>query len=162
MTLSVTRFRSEEYQDHYTTLSSKSIQLPSSVHLHLIHVLVYRVANETVTLDDFLRGDKEVQKEVMRTNHGSRWSLTFHANSSSQSGKLALRRRGCLPMPSMLASRYAISCANTPTTLTIYQIRPTEAELKEMGPDFNKLWDTYFKDKPDKPVMYVSVLSLKP
>lgn len=33
------------------------------------------------------------------------------------------------------------------------QIRPTEAELKEMGPEFNALWDTYFKDKPDKPVM---------
>lgn len=28
-----------------------------------------------------------------------------------------------------------------------FQIRPTEAELKEMGPEFNKLWDTYFKDK---------------
>lgn len=37
------------------------------------------------------------------------------------------------------------------------QIRPTEAELKEMGPEFNALWDKYFKDKPDKPVMYVSL-----
>lgn len=33
------------------------------------------------------------------------------------------------------------------------QIRPTEEELKEMGPEFNALWDKYFKDKPDKPVM---------
>lgn len=33
------------------------------------------------------------------------------------------------------------------------QIRPTEKELKEMGPEFNALWDRYFKDKPDKPVM---------
>ena len=24
-----------------------------------------------------------------------------------------------------------------------------------MGPEFNELWNTYFKDKPDKPVMYV-------
>ena len=23
-----------------------------------------------------------------------------------------------------------------------------------MGPEFNELWDKYFKDKPDKPVMY--------
>jgi hypothetical protein len=27
------------------------------------------------------------------------------------------------------------------------QIRPTEEELKEMGPEFNELWNTYFKDK---------------
>ena len=33
------------------------------------------------------------------------------------------------------------------------QIRPTEEELKEMGPEFNELYDRYFKDKPDKPVM---------
>ena len=26
-----------------------------------------------------------------------------------------------------------------------------------MGPEFNELWDKYFKDKPDKPVMYDSV-----
>ncbi len=31
-----------------------------------------------------------------------------------------------------------------------FKLRPTEAELKEMGPEFNQLWDTYFKDKPDK------------
>jgi len=28
-----------------------------------------------------------------------------------------------------------------------------------MGPEFNKLWDTYFKDKPDKPVMFGSIVS---
>jgi alcohol oxidase len=27
-----------------------------------------------------------------------------------------------------------------------------------MGPEFNELWDRYFKDKPDKPVMYVLFL----
>ena len=31
-----------------------------------------------------------------------------------------------------------------------FKIRPTEAELKEMGPEFNDLWNRYFKDKPDK------------
>jgi len=40
-----------------------------------------------------------------------------------------------------------------------FKIRPTEEELKEMGPEFNKLWDTYFKDKPDKPVMFGSIVS---
>jgi len=33
------------------------------------------------------------------------------------------------------------------------QMRPSEEELKEMGPEFQALWDKYFKDKPDKPVM---------
>lgn len=39
------------------------------------------------------------------------------------------------------------------------QIRPTEEELKEMGPEFNELWNRYFKDKPDKPVMFGSIVA---
>lgn len=48
---------------------------------------------------------------------------------------------------SLLGLQYSVKCVG--------QIRPTEAELKEMGPEFNELWNTYFKDKPDKPVMCV-------
>ncbi|KAI0260664.1 alcohol oxidase [Gloeopeniophorella convolvens] len=39
-----------------------------------------------------------------------------------------------------------------------FKIRPTEEELKEMGPEFNELWNRYFKDKPDKPVMFGSIV----
>jgi alcohol oxidase len=28
-----------------------------------------------------------------------------------------------------------------------------------MGPEFNELWNKYFKDKPDKPVMFGSIVS---
>ena len=27
-----------------------------------------------------------------------------------------------------------------------------------MGPEFNELWNRYFKDKPDKPVMFGSIV----
>ncbi|MCV2423674.1 GMC family oxidoreductase N-terminal domain-containing protein, partial [Paucibacter sp. DJ4R-1] len=40
-----------------------------------------------------------------------------------------------------------------------FKIRPTEEEVKEMGPAFQKAWDSYFKDKPDKPVMFASVVN---
>ncbi|CAE6420515.1 unnamed protein product [Rhizoctonia solani] len=40
-----------------------------------------------------------------------------------------------------------------------FKIRPTEEELKEMGPAFQKAWDSYFKDKPDKPVMFASIVN---
>ncbi|KAJ1309433.1 hypothetical protein OPQ81_006209 [Rhizoctonia solani] len=40
-----------------------------------------------------------------------------------------------------------------------FKIRPSEEELKEMGPAFQKAWDSYFKDKPDKPVMFASVVN---
>ncbi len=40
-----------------------------------------------------------------------------------------------------------------------FKIRPNEKELKEMGPEFNELWDRYFKDKPDKPVMFGSIVA---
>lgn len=39
------------------------------------------------------------------------------------------------------------------------KIRPTEQELKEMGPEFRNGWDSYFKNKPDKPVMHYSLIS---
>ncbi|KAF7416390.1 hypothetical protein PC9H_002656 [Pleurotus ostreatus] len=97
----------EEYQDHYTTLS------------------LYRVSNETNTLDDFLRGDKEVQKELF-----AEWETS--------------------PEKARLSSN-AIDAG--------FKIRPTEEELKEMGPEFNELWNKYFKDKPDKPVMFGSIVS---
>ena len=40
-----------------------------------------------------------------------------------------------------------------------FKIRPTEEELKTMGPEFNELWNRYFKDKPDKPVMFGSIVA---
>ncbi|KAK2763836.1 Alternative oxidase, mitochondrial precursor [Arachnomyces sp. PD_36] len=43
------------------------------------------------------------------------------------------------------------------------KIRPTEKELAEMRtwptPDFQSGWDSYFKHKPDKPVMHYSVIA---
>ncbi|KAI0075405.1 alcohol oxidase [Panus rudis PR-1116 ss-1] len=97
----------EEYQDHYTTLS------------------IYRVSNETATLDQFLRGVKEVQDELFRE-----WETS--------------------PQKARLSSN-AIDAG--------FKIRPTEEELKEMGPEFNELWNKYFKDKPDKPVMFGSIVA---
>lgn len=43
------------------------------------------------------------------------------------------------------------------------KVRPDEKELKEMDewpfPEFRSGWDSYFKDKPDKPVMHYSVIA---
>ncbi|RDI77346.1 hypothetical protein Vi05172_g12674 [Venturia inaequalis] len=43
------------------------------------------------------------------------------------------------------------------------KIRPTEDELKQMDswscPEFRSGWDSYFKDKPDKPVMHYSIIA---
>ncbi|EAQ90071.1 hypothetical protein CHGG_06690 [Chaetomium globosum CBS 148.51] len=43
------------------------------------------------------------------------------------------------------------------------KIRPTATELKEFEswptPDFKEGWESYFKNKPDKPVMHYSVIS---
>ncbi|KAJ7779226.1 GMC oxidoreductase-domain-containing protein [Mycena metata] len=97
----------ENYQDHYTTIS------------------IFRVSNESETSDAFLRGDKEVRKELFQE-----WEVSPEKARLSSNG---------------------IDAG--------FKIRPTEAELKEMGPEFNQLWDTYFKDKPDKPVMFGAIVS---
>lgn len=43
------------------------------------------------------------------------------------------------------------------------KVRPTEEELNQMDswpfPEFRSGWDSYFKDKPDKPVMHYSVIA---
>lgn len=43
------------------------------------------------------------------------------------------------------------------------KIRPTQKELDDMKkwptPEFNSGWESYFKNKPDKPVMHYSVIS---
>lgn len=43
------------------------------------------------------------------------------------------------------------------------KVRPTEQELKHMDswpfPEFGSGWNSYFKNKPDKPVMHYSVIS---
>ncbi|GAA5828265.1 hypothetical protein JCM11251_002667 [Rhodosporidiobolus azoricus] len=117
----------EEYQDHYTTLQ------------------ILRVSPETITTDDFLRGDQATQDKIYNE---------WHTN----------------PSRSILASN-AIDAG--------FKLRPTEEELKEMGPEFNdvglspflhvllhlahpcrpKFFERYFRNKPDKPVMFSSVVA---
>lgn len=108
-----------------TQRSLVGIRYNLKYHTNNASVLVYRVSNETITTDDFLRGVKEVQKEMF-----SEWE------TSPEKAKL---------------SSNAIDAG--------FKIRPTEEELKEMGPEFNELWNRYFKDKPDKPVMFGSIVA---
>ena len=37
--------------------------------------------------------------------------------------------------------------------------RPDPPELPEFGPEFKKLWDAYFANAPDKPVLSVGILT---
>ncbi|KUI59148.1 Alcohol oxidase [Cytospora mali] len=38
------------------------------------------------------------------------------------------------------------------------KVRPTEAEVAALGPDFQKAWDREFRDHPDKPLVVFSVM----
>ncbi|THG93702.1 hypothetical protein EW026_g7606 [Hermanssonia centrifuga] len=40
------------------------------------------------------------------------------------------------------------------------KLRPNTEELKALGPEFQKRWEEYFADKPDKPVMFMCPLSM--
>lgn len=93
------------YQDH-------NLILPS-----------YKVAPESETHDDFLRGIPEV-----------------HAQGAKdlENGK------------GVYATNF-IDCGG--------KVRPTEAELKSLGPAFGKLWDEYYKDAEDKPVLFVALIN---
>ena len=79
----LTGFDREQYQDHYTTLTCAYGFWRSDFYSN--HTSVYRVSNESFTLDDFLRGDKEAQKEV---NY-----LPFHIPTGADA-VLAVHRMG--------------------------------------------------------------------
>jgi alcohol oxidase len=37
--------------------------------------------------------------------------------------------------------------------------RPNKDEIKSMGPEFENVWKEYFANKPDKPLMYLGMMS---
>jgi alcohol oxidase len=39
------------------------------------------------------------------------------------------------------------------------KLRPSAEELKELGPQFEKQWNEYFADAPDKPVIWIGTVS---
>lgn len=96
---------------------------------HYLTFATYRAKPDTESFDDFVRGDPEVQKRVF-----DEWNL---------------KGTGPLATNGIEAGVKA---------------RPTEEELEEMKswptPDFSPSgWDSYFKNKPDKPVMHYSVIA---
>ena len=39
------------------------------------------------------------------------------------------------------------------------KLRPTEDEVRTMGPEFEKIWNDYFVNKPDKPLIYIGIFT---
>ena len=37
--------------------------------------------------------------------------------------------------------------------------RPKPSELTEFGPEFKHVWDSYFSDAPDKPLLWIGILA---
>jgi alcohol oxidase len=98
---------------------------------HYLQFATYRATPDTESFDDFVRGDPVVQKAVFEE-----WNL-------KDTGPLA-----------------------TNGIESGVKSRPTTEELEEMKswptPEFVTKggWDSYFQDKPDKPVMHYSVIAL--
>lgn len=96
---------------------------------HYLTFSTFRATPETDSFDDFARGVPEVQKAVF-----DEWNI-----------------KGTGPLATNGIDAGVKS-------------RPTKEELEEMKswptPDFSPSgWESYFKDKPDKPVMHYSVIA---
>jgi len=37
--------------------------------------------------------------------------------------------------------------------------RPDPSELAELGPEFKQVWDSHYANAPDKPVLWMGILS---
>jgi len=88
---------------------------------HNLLVPAFRVAPETITHDDFRRGDADVLEQGEKDFANGKG--IYATNFINAGGK----------------------------------VRPTEEELKEMGPEFQKFYDEYYRDAPDKPVMFICI-----
>lgn len=97
---------------------------------HYLHFATYRAKPETESFDDFVRGVPEVQKAVFEE-----WNLKGTGPLATNGIEAGVKSR------------------------------PTAEELEEMKswptPDFATKggWESYFKNKPDKPVMHYSVIA---
>jgi len=118
------------FQDHYLTFS------------------VYRAKPETESFDDFVRGDPEVQKSEPTLSPSQREEQAAKPSTTGVFDEWALKGTGPLATNGIDAG---------------VKIRPTEEELQAFKewptPHFNSGWESYFKDKPDKPVMHYSVIA---
>lgn len=96
---------------------------------HYLTFATYRATPETESFDDFARGVPEVQKAVF-----DEWNIKGTGPLATNGIEAGVKSR------------------------------PTEEELEEMKswptPDFSPSgWESYFKNKPDKPVMHYSVIA---
>ncbi|KAL2421745.1 Alcohol oxidase 1 [Exophiala dermatitidis] len=96
---------------------------------HYLTFATYRATPETESFDDFVRGVPEVQKAVFEE-----WNLKGTGPLATNGIEAGVKSR------------------------------PTQEELEEMKtwptPDFSPSgWESYFKNKPDKPVMHYSVIA---
>lgn len=88
---------------------------------HNLIVPAYHVAPETITHDDFRRGNPDVLEQGEKDFADGKG--IYATNFINSGGK----------------------------------VRPTEKEVEEMGPEFQKFYDEYYRDAPDKPVMFICV-----
>ncbi|KAF9440506.1 GMC oxidoreductase [Macrolepiota fuliginosa MF-IS2] len=90
-----------------------------------------------------------------------RWCLVYHVSNESQTLDNFLW--GVPKVQCELFQEWEVSPEKVHLSSNAinarFKICPTKEELKEMGPELNKFWDKYFKDKPDKPVMFGSIVS---
>jgi len=96
---------------------------------HYLTFSTYRATPETESFDDFVRGNPEVQKKVF-----DEWNLKGTGPLATNGIEAGVKSR------------------------------PTAEELEWMKswptPDFSPSgWESYFKNKPDKPVMHYSVIA---
>lgn len=106
---------------------------------------MFRAKPGTESFDDFARGDPEVQKR-----------MSFFSGPPNEASltRLGVFEEWNLKGTGPLATN-GIDAG--------VKVRPTEAELKEFEswptPHFKSGWESYFKNKPDKPVMHYSIIS---
>lgn len=112
---------------------------------HYLTFSAYRAKPDTDSFDDFVRGVPEVQKRESFRSH------TAYPSIDTPTGvfdEWALKGTGPLATNGIEAG---------------VKIRPSPEELEEMAswptPHFKDGWESYFKEKPDKPVMHYSVIA---
>ena len=124
----------------------------------------YFAADEAQTLDGIFRNNESavegMSDAVSQRLQYHRCSHTFRASSCRLGTRKDWEGSHGSKVRQTLASQISFKSTVASSGINAgIKWRPDASELPEFGPEFKKLWDAYFVNAPDKPVLWLGVLA---
>ena len=121
----------------------------------------YLVKDEAETLDGIIRNEPdEVESSSVASAPCFPGQLIWHAlQNGMRSGSKTARGLWLTSTPPTWLEYGWLAHVSTSGIDAAGKLRPSSEELKAIGPEFRERWETFFKEVPDKPVVWFGAVS---